>query len=227
VRVNRIEKQAFLNVKSVGSHRTFEDLELVRCEFTGANLAQFDDPEFNLVVRNVTATRCTVKRSGVQGVRFEEVLIDGLTTGSAPALHGCVFRHVTLRGRIGGLLFQPPNPTLPADVREAFTAGALRYYQDVDWAIDITEAEFAGDVNFFFVPGHLVRRDVETQYLLRRETFAGMDLGGFPLLARVAVERFEATPFDSIVAIAPKRDKTFFPKMKAAMDELRNAGLAE
>ena len=63
----RIEKQEFLHVKSVDSHRTFEDLELVRCEFTGSGLAQFDDPELNLVVRNVTATRCVAKGCSMQG----------------------------------------------------------------------------------------------------------------------------------------------------------------
>ena len=220
-----VEKQVFLDVKSVGSDRTFEDLELVRCEFTGSNLSQFDDLDLDLVVRNVTATRCTVERSSMSGVRFEDVLIDGMTASSAPWLHGCVFRHVTLRGRVGGLILRGPDFSLTAETREAFTDRIVRHYQDVDWALDISQAEF-GSAEFLFVPGDMIRRDAETQYLLRRESFAGVDLGQFPVWAQVPVERFESTPFDSMVAVAPKRSKNF-AEIKAALDQLRAAGLAE
>src|SRR5438874_2574604 len=135
-----VSKRTFLNAKSVGGHRTFADLELVRCEFTGSNLSQFDDPDLNLILRDVTATRCVVKRSGMDGVRFDNVLIDGLTTSSAVRLHGCAFRHVTLRGRVGSLMIISPNTSIPEEMQQAFTAGIVRFYQDVDWALDIAEA---------------------------------------------------------------------------------------
>lgn len=214
-----IEKQVFENVKSLGSHRTFEGLELRRCEFIGCALSQSDDPDLGLVIRDVTVTRCIVKRSHMHGVRLDNVVIDGLATSSTPNFSGCAFRHVTIRGRIGGLLFLPP------DQQSAFTDSIMRFYESVDWAIDISRAEFTS-VNFFFVPGDLVRRDAETQYLLRRERFADVDLSELPLRARIEVGRFELTPFDSIVAIAPKRSK-HFAEIKADLDVLRRMALAE
>lgn len=59
-----IENRTYTNVKSVEGDRTISDLQLVRCEFIGSNLSQFGDPELSLVVGDVTATRCVVKRSG-------------------------------------------------------------------------------------------------------------------------------------------------------------------
>jgi hypothetical protein len=221
----QISKETFLNVKSVGSHRTFAGLELERCEFTGSNLSQFDDPGLNLIVRNVMATRCIVKRSGMSGARFEDVVIDGLTTTGTVLLSGCAFRHVTLRGRAGSLMTLPPNASMEPPVQQAFAAAIARYYEDVDWALDITEAEFQ-DASLYYVPGHLIRRDPETQYLLHRERFAGIPLDPLPVRARVEVERFGLTPFDSIVAVAPKRSKQF-SQVKEALDELRVKGLAD
>lgn len=65
----------------------------MRCEFTASHLAQFEDRELNLVVRDVVARRCVVKRSSVNGVRFEDVLIEDLTTTDTDALpvkHGTI-----------------------------------------------------------------------------------------------------------------------------------------
>lgn len=221
----QISKQTFVNEKSVGSHRTFAGLELMRCEFNGSTLSQFDDPGFNLVVRDTTATRCVVKRSDLSGVRLENVLVDGLTTSSTVQLDTCVFRHVTLRGRVGSIMVVPPTPSIPRETQRAFEEASVQFYADVDWALDISEAEFEA-ASIYYVPGELVRRDPETQYLLRRQAFAGVDVGEFPVRAQVEVERFELTPFDSIVAVAPTRSKNF-AKTKAALDELRAHGLAE
>ena len=214
-----IEKQSFLNVKSVGSHRTIADLELVRCEFAGSALSQFDDPAFGLVVRDVTARRCVVKRSVASGTRFEDVVVEGLTTASLQ-LEGCAFRHVTLRGRIGLLMLVPPNPSVQAD----FAAGLREFYAGVDWALDITEAEFDG-ADLYYVPGDLVRRDPETQFLLHRPA-AGADLSGLPVYAEIAVRRFESTPFDSLVAVAPKKSKKF-AEILTQYQELRDRGIAD
>src|SRR5256884_3895365 len=179
-----VSKRTFLNAKGGGGHRTFADLELVRCEFTGSNLSQFDGPDLGLVVRDVTATGCVVKRSSLAGVRFENVLIDRLTTSSAVHFDGCAFRHVTLRGRVGSWMLLPPTPSVGPDMQQALSDGVERFYKDVDWALDISAAEFTG-ASLFYVPGELIRRDMETQYLLHRDSFTGVDLGEFPVRAQV------------------------------------------
>src|SRR5882724_9474091 len=134
-----IEKRVFEAVKSIGSHRTIEGLELVRCEFHAAHLMQYDDPGMNLAVRDVTLTRCVAKgRSSLHGVRLEDVVVDGLTTGPEAFLDSCTFRHVTVRGRIGSLMILPPPFTMDEKLRAAYIDTIVGYYADVDWAVDIT-----------------------------------------------------------------------------------------
>lgn len=220
----RIEGQQFQNGRILGTGRVIEDLELVRCEFIGSHLAQFDDPDFGLIVRNVSATRCVAKRSGAAGVRFGDVVVDGLDC-TVTRLEGCVFSRVTLRGRIGHLMLTPPNPGMPAETQEAFRDSIVRVYAGVDWALDISEAEFTG-AELYYLPGDLVKRNRDTQYLIRRSVVTGVDLSDLPLRAQIAAGRLSATPFDSIVAVAPTRAKDF-GQVKAAFDEMRARGLAE
>jgi hypothetical protein len=220
----RVEKQRCQNGRILGTGRVIEDLELVRCEFIASHIAQFDDPELGLVVRNVSATKCVAKRSGAAGVRFEDVLVDGLDC-TVTRLEGCVFSRVTLRGRIGQLICMPPNPAMPTEIQDAFRDGIVRAYAGVDWALDISEAQFTG-AGLYYVPGDLVRRNPDTQYLIRRSVVAGVDLSDLPLRAQIAASRLESTPFDSLVAVAPTRAKDF-AEVKAAFDEMRARGLAE
>ncbi|GAB2860758.1 hypothetical protein GCM10027074_29840 [Streptomyces deserti] len=98
-------------------------------------------------------------------------------------------------------------------------------YQEVEWALDIREAKFS-DASFYYVPGELIRGDEETQFLLRRESFAGADLSDLPVYAGIAAGRFGVSPWDSIVAVAPGRSKSF-GQVLSELDELRGMGLAE
>ncbi|MFB7336962.1 hypothetical protein ACFC00_35875 [Streptomyces adustus] len=221
-----LQRQVIARVKVIGSNRVFGPAELDRCEFQNSVLAQFDDPDLGLVVRDVTARRCRVSGLGAQGVRFEDIRIDGLAITTQLNLNGCVFKHVTLRGNIGPLMATPPNLSLPQDVRDRFTAGIVAYYADVDWALDISEAAFAG-ADFYHVPGHLVRRDEETQFLLHRERVEQFgSLERLPPVARFAARRFESTPFDTTVAVAPRRSKHFASYL-ADLEVLRAEGLAD
>jgi hypothetical protein len=219
-----IQQEKFEHVKVVGSGRTIEGLDLTRCTFTGSVLAQYDDPEFGLVVRDVVARRTTARRVQLAGVRFEDVLVEGLNS-DLTRIDGCVFRHVTLRGRAGSLMLLGPNPTLPEPAKRALADGIARFYAGVDWALDITEAEF-DNADLYYLPGDLVRRDEETQFLLRRDRVAGVDVKELPIFAEIAVRRFEDTPFDSLVAVAPKRHEKF-AEMLTAYRVLRERGLAE
>jgi hypothetical protein len=159
-------------------------------------------------------------------VRFEDVHIDGLAISSMLLLGGCVFKHVTLAGNIGPLMTTPPGWWLPQDMRDRLAAGIVAYYSGVDWALDISGAAFS-DADFYYVPGHLIRRDEETQFLLHRDRVEQFDeLERLPTFAQIVVQRLEATPFDTMVAIAPKRSKNF-ANYKADLEVLRVEGLAD
>jgi hypothetical protein len=100
----------------------------------------------------------------------------------------------------------PPHHGLPD--RDRFVKGMVEKYKKVDWASDISQSSFS-DANFYYVPGDLIRYDPATQVLLRRAKFSGIDRDELPRCAKIWTSRFEATPFDSLVAVAPKRSKHF------------------
>lgn len=213
--------QTIKDVPLIGAPREYGDVRLVECTLKSCRLVQVDDPGFGLVVRDVVLDRCRMEGCQAAGVYFEDVTVDTLRLADLHLLSGCVFKHVTLRGKIDPLMAKPPSPTWPS-VSE-LTAGVIRKYKDVDWALDISEAIFS-DADFYYVPGDLIRRDEDTQVLLRREGFRDIDWRELPGYAGTWARRFGLTPFDSIVAIAPKASKKF-SKYLADIEWLRANGL--
>ncbi|MEW1860704.1 hypothetical protein AB0399_10055 [Streptomyces sp. NPDC088194] len=204
--VVRIEGQSIQGTRLIGSRRTYAGVELVGSTLTSCVLAQFDDPDFGLVVRDALIQGCTVDRCQVQGVYFEDLTVDGLNAKQIHRMYGCVFNRVVLKGKVGPVMVMPPHGGL-AD-RERHMAGLVERYRGVEWALDISEASFV-DADFYCVPGDLVKYDPETQILLRREKFKGVEIESLPTYAGIWVSRFSETPFDSLVAVAPKRSKSF------------------
>jgi hypothetical protein len=211
--------------KIVNQSFDLSEVEIERTEFDNCALAQFEDSTYRAVVRNSSLRRCKVKNCSIHGVRFEDVLVEDLSISRLMHLEACVFHHVILKGKIGPFMATPPSYALPPDVQKAFRAAGASFYEGVDWAIDISEAQFS-DVDIYMIPGELVRRDPETQFLLRRSSFSDVSRDELPLDARIHMDRFEVSPYDSIVAVAPKRSKNF-GEIHEALSSLRNQGLAE
>ncbi|OKI30159.1 hypothetical protein [Streptomyces sp. CB03911] len=201
-----IDGQTIQGTRLIGSGRTYDDARLANCTLKACMLAQFDDPEFGLVVRDSLLQGCRVDRCSIQGVLFERVTVDGLTAAQVHRLYGCVFNQVVLRGKIGPVMAMMPHSGL-AD-RESHIAGMVAKYRDIEWALDISEASFS-DADFYGVPGDLIRYDAGTQVLLRREKFSGATPEDLPPYVRTWVSRFDESPFDSLVGIAPKRSRSF------------------
>lgn len=219
-------KQRFEDIRAIGPGKVIEDIELDRCTLVGAATVQWDDPNPSLVVRRIAATRCTLDNAAAIGTRFEDITIDHLAIkGGMLYLTGCVFSRVKLSGRIGPLMVIPPEPGPGQELSPDADQAVVEAYKEVDWALDISEAEFT-DAGFYYVPGDLIRRDPETQFLLRRENLAGLDQSKLPEGAGIFLSRFEATPFNSIVAIAPKRSRQF-QGLLDILQGLRDAGIAE
>lgn len=222
----RLVNEEFDNCKVIGPEKIVENFELERCTFVGSAAIQWDDPVPTLVIRCIEAVKCTLDNCSVAGTRLEDITIDDLRIkGGMLYLTGCVLSRVTLRGKIGSLMAIPPRPGLGKELSPRASQAIVEAYKSVDWALDISKAEFT-DASFDFVPGELIKRDPETQFLLRRERIAEVEPGRFPEATRSLLERFERTPFDSIVLVAPKRSRQF-QELLGLFQSLREAGLAE
>ncbi|MFK0294757.1 hypothetical protein ACIQU6_30395 [Streptomyces sp. NPDC090442] len=187
-------------------------------------MSQDEDPEFGLRVHDLSLRDC--RAGGVlHGVQFSDVSVHNLASGGRISPFGCVFRHVTLSGRIPQLMVRDAHSALPPKVQEAFRDGAERFYAAVDWALDVTAAKFS-DAELSGIPGHLVRRDPETQFVLHRDRAEAAAPQGFSARARSYLAKARTSPYPTIVVVAPTRSK-YFKDMLKDLESLRAAGIAE
>jgi hypothetical protein len=160
----------------------------------------------------------------------EDVVVDHLRIENELHTWGAVFRHVTLRGRIGrvmirtfvSLTLEPPEKLRPLNEANA------EYYRTVDWALDISQAEFA-DCDIRGIPARLIRRDPETQVVVTREKAvegAWKELDLSRTHWQVALDFMLNRGDGDVVLVAPKRSRRF-KELLAGLELLRKAGVAE
>jgi hypothetical protein len=132
-------------------------------------------------VRNSASWACSLR-----DVELDEVVVEKLKARvggpgkSVPMfLWGCLARRTVLSGRIGSLIWNPPWST-DGSVSPSVFEHARRFYEAVDWALDITEARFTSVPSLWFgPPGALIRRDPTTQPLVtRRAAVAALEASG-------------------------------------------------
>ncbi len=210
----------------------YADYEFDRCTFSCAPFAYPHHPRDRPTVRNCKLVNCEVQAPDVDGFVAEECLLDTLRARGEVWLIGTLFNHVVLRGRLGSLIFTAhPLGGGDADTlrkKATFARADEAYYGHVDWALDIREAEFyACDLRY--VPGHLVRRDSETQALVWRENLQRHDLNQlrYPASAwEVSLGMFAESGLPSLVLVAGKRHPKFKRQLEE-LKELRGLGIAE
>lgn len=200
-----------------------------RCEFDDCSVSIAQTPDLRTTVRHCEMRRCVVQRScSVWTPIIEDSVVDGLKTPGMLFLRGAVFKHVILKGKVGGLVVAPP--CVPnGGSEEAFRVANRDYYATVDWALDLTQVEAQLELALPFVPGHLVRRDPTTQILLTRERVLAadwrkIDLEGTPY--EIVLDDLVREGRDSEVLVAPSGHRSFSMHLKA-QQRLRDAGVAE
>jgi len=125
----------------------------------------------------------------------------------------------------GGFVAPAPHPS----IQQRWDNANKAYYQTVDWALDLREAEFQGSIDLHCMPGSLIRRDPETQVLIKRSSLKDVDWrslfwgkSSFDL----AIQWFlEDGLYDDVVLIAPKR-AAYLKDDLQAIAMLRSEGIA-
>jgi hypothetical protein len=228
------EDQEFEGFRDRESGAVFSDLEFRRCTFRGCDISITRDPQLRSTVRNVVLRDCTYARNpaGFSCPIVEDVVVENLRIEDLLQTWGAVFRHVTLRGRIGRLM-------ISTNLRQSYStsAGAIRafdeanaaYYSVADWALDLSQAEFSGECDIRGIPARLIRRDPATQIVVTRAR--AMEGRWRELeLERTYwagwIELFLRGRDPDVVLVAPKRSRRF-KELLAGLELLRKAGVAE
>lgn len=121
-----------------------------------------------LTIRDVEVRQCQHWACSAYGAVFENVVVTDLRGGGrAPSfMWGCLFSRVTLRGWISGLLVRWQIDPEDDSLSREFLAANLSRYQTMDWALDITQAQFSFVESLPGVPAALVKRDPESHFVM-------------------------------------------------------------
>jgi hypothetical protein len=211
--------------------RVYEDLHFRKCTFISSAISITEEPANRTTVRNVTLERCEVVGSALHCAVVEDALVDGLQTSDLHQAWGALFKHVTLRGKIGRLMATPligPRH-LQTPEQAAFDEQREAFYESVDWARDISEAE-AVELELTGIPASLIRRDPETQVIVTRQAALS---GEWRQLGRVqgtelglGIQELLKWGGDDIVLVAHRRSRNF-KELLEGIQQLRAAGVAE
>lgn len=210
--------------------RTFSDLEFRHCRFVSSGISTTRNPRRRSTIRNVKVIQCTVVNLNIHTAIVEDVLVDGLETPNGFHTWGAVFKHVTLRGKIGSIMLNPAVSLGLAKPHEqqAFDEANAAYYSAVDWALDLSEAEF-WEADIRRVPAHLIRRDPLTQVVVKREKalegkWRQLDLS--KTYWPTSLEFFLEDGDPDVVLVAPKRHPRY-QQFLDGLKMLREVGVAE
>jgi hypothetical protein len=183
-------------------------------------------------IRDVQIVRSKATNNSSLGpIVVEDVDVDGLLTGGVCIAWGAAFRHVRIRGRCGKFMlsFIPPTSRSVDEIRQ-FELDNQRIYEGTDWALDISEGEFE-ELDIRNVPADLVRRDPETQIVVRRgrveamqQVWRKLDLSGTPW--ETSLTNMLAWGMADKVLVAPKR-RSDFQLWLSGLRLLQKEGVAE
>lgn len=204
-----------------------------RCFFDNSGIGPPSHPRFRSFISDLYLQECRQRACALSGVVIDNVVVDGLgREGRMPLfLSGVALRHVTLKGRIGFFKLQATPYINPTAQQLKLWADANRaYYEGVDWALDISEAQFTFAPDLHFIPGSLIRIDPATQALVTREKAMSVSLDSLPWGDSgfdIALKWFiEDGPYDEVVLVAPKKSKGFSADVKV-LNMLRERGIAD
>lgn len=224
--------QTFDGFDDRDSGAVFSDLEFRRCHFEGCTLSLTSKPSLRSTVRNVRLIECSETGMTLRSAIVEDVVVDDFKTHGQPFfIDGAVFKHVVLRGRIEDIVISP----LIGSSREwerpqpAFDKANAEYYRHVDWALDISQAEFKAFTFRGGIPVHLIRRDPETQVIVTRQKAIDgkwRELAYQDGLCKTSLDLFLKREDPATILVAPKRHRKF-PNYLADLQLLREAGVAE
>lgn len=203
----------------------FQSCAFEYCRIATASLRASE----RLNVANCSVRQSSLVGCGVDRVVLSDVVVTDVTWPGLLQVWATAFRRVTLAGRLGRLMISNDLGLLDRqqEQRQFYLADEF-FYRETDWALDISSAEF-GELDVRGIPARLIRRDPETQAVVRAERarrgdWKHVDLTGSywdgyisGMLERGATD---------VVLAAPRASRRFKANLQA-LRRLRDAGIAE
>jgi hypothetical protein len=181
----------------------------------------------------VRLIRCNANGCDIGPAVFRNVSVDSLATNDLLIVWGALFERVTLSGELGKLKIN--TFVHHVDRSEAtqlpFDRFRKEFYASVDWALDISRARFK-EFDLRGIPAHLIRRDPESQVVVRRERALDLEwherVSKWNTLWPFMIKLFLRDGDADTVLVAPlAAEKKKRDALLAGLKELRAIGVAD
>lgn len=210
--MKEIQNESFTYFFDEDSSATFEDIEFRNCSFENCYISQNTSPLSRTLVRNVNLIDCVSKNCDTGTAILENIIINNLRTPGLIKISGSVFNRVVLKGKIGQIMIKNKVSSMyDDDEADAFLKENKDYYSKIDWALDISDAEFI-ECDIRDIPSELIKRDPKTQKVVYRKKVEGINLKKIKLNRRyflIAIQNMLEFGYDDTVLVAPKQAKDF------------------
>lgn len=209
-----------------------EDVHFEKCYFQGCSVGGRVTPELRTSIRKVSLNDIRIRGCSLKSAIFEDVTINGLNThGQLLIIWAAAFSRVTLSGSIGRIMYNSLISGTEKDskLQHAYDIANQKFYENVEWALDISNAHFTAEFELRGFPGHLIKRDSETQFLFKREKLSVLEWKALPFQGDIIINSLNMhvqANEESIVLVAPKKNKNFKVYLHD-LQLLRKEGFAE
>ena len=124
--------------------RVLEHMTFKRCYFKGQGLSMVQRPEKRTIVRHMVLEDCETTGCTIGPAILDTVRVRNLKTSRLLQVWAAAFRRVKLEGRMPSLMVSPYFDAMLSQtpMQRRFEEANHEFYTTVDWAVDITEAEF-------------------------------------------------------------------------------------
>lgn len=191
---------------------TATGLTFERCLFSACTVGfpcRF--PQDRLVLKHMTLRDCTVDALVIGPVLFENCVVENLKTQDHLWVNAAAFKHCVIRGEVGkAILFGEKELLEPRDSKRnaLFIAANQRLYESLDWALDISEAQFQ-EFDVRSVPAECIRindrNQIKVNYRRLREAEEAGQLEGIPGsdYIEVCLEDYEDSEMNFVLVSHP------------------------
>ena len=166
--MNEIRDREFHRVIDRGGSAV-ADCRFVNCQFVNGGFSLTNDISNMSTAQNLVFESCHVCDSDIGPSILEDIQIIDLSTDDLLISWSPFLRHVEFRGRNGGVKINSAYTCVDYDpaIQQEVLVKRDRFYEETDWAIDISAAYF-NDIDIEGIPVDLIRRDPSRQFVVTR-----------------------------------------------------------
>ena len=174
---SEIKNTRFFMERSLDKHTpiSIENKTVSHCVFDNCSIGTRDNAANISRFKNIRLSDCEILNCMVGPAVFEDIEIRNLKTGDIAVFNTPLLKRVRLEGKIGKLKITNTGFDLSQNLSREMLRFKTEFYENVDWALDISRAEFL-DFYCLGVPAHLIKTNKENQFIAKRSRILESDI---------------------------------------------------